>query len=127
MSFETDIYSIMNSDPSLNAMADRIDYKRIKKGTNELENDVIIYTYKKIEAENSRSGMNFLTNWTLGIYVGSASNKNMTQISNRVQEYLENYKGGNISLIYFEDDDPDYDEDENIHFNDMYFNVTYQN
>lgn len=126
MSFEADILTIMNADSSLNSMVDHIFPKRIRDGVDEQEDSVLIYVYKKSESENNRSDMNFLTRWELGVYVGSKSNAEVINISNRVQDYLENYKGGNVSLIGFVDDDPDYDEEEDIHFNDMYFYVIYQ-
>lgn len=126
MSFESDIATIMKADASLNSMVDLIFSKRMLPKTDETANSILIYSFNKEESENSRSGMNFLTKWSLQVYVGSRKNSEVISISNRVQEYLENYQDDNVSLVIFDDDKPDYDDEADIHYNDLYFTVLYQ-
>lgn len=115
----------MNADASLNALVDNIYGKRTMPGTDEENESVLIFDYDKEESISTRSSTDVLSTWRLYIYVGSKVPSEVFSISDRVQEYLEGYTDEHVKLIKYLDENEGFDDELDIHYNDIEYYVIY--
>jgi len=125
MSFYSDIYTIMNADASINEIVDGIYAKRTLKEVNEGIETLIVFDYSKEESISSSDDSDYLSIYKIYVYVSSLDSQKVFDISEMIQEYLENYEDNNFLSFQFIGDNQSFDKEINIYYNDIEFIAMY--
>jgi len=129
MSFTSEIYTIMTTDTSLNALVDGgIHYENlIDNWLGQTDADAwIVYEFRKQNQGDCISSKNIYMDYELSVVVIQRNtNTLIDEITNRCIDYLNNMEDGNVYDIAFKSDQGGFNQQQQIYTNTLSFDCVY--
>lgn len=123
--FGSEFYNLISKDASLNELCSKIFYEKLPDSYN-LTDKWIVYTFRKIAQEDGLNAVkDFYSTYTIYIQVQDKMTDTLEILCNSITNLLNGASSGNISDIWFVNDNHQVDLDNNTYVNTMEFAAYY--